>query len=110
MSASIKFYLDEHIPKAVATGLRSRGVDVLTVPETGMIGYPDELQLAYALRESRVFVTKDDDFLRLNAEKVPHAGIVFLQRQRSVGDIVKALSVTAKGFTGAELADRVQYL
>lgn len=31
----ISFYLDEHIHRAVADGLRHRGVNVLTVQEAG---------------------------------------------------------------------------
>lgn len=42
----IRFYLDEHIPSAVARGLRHRGVDVLTVQEAGRSGLSDPEQLA----------------------------------------------------------------
>ena len=38
MAERVKFYIDEHLPKAVIDGLRRRGVDVLTVPEAGMMG------------------------------------------------------------------------
>ena len=38
MSEPIKFYMDEHIPKAVTEGLRRRGVDVLTAQEADMLG------------------------------------------------------------------------
>lgn len=33
----IRFYLDENIAKAAASGLRHRGIDVLTTPEAGHI-------------------------------------------------------------------------
>jgi predicted nuclease of predicted toxin-antitoxin system len=52
----VKFYLDEHIPKGVVEGLRRRGVDVLTVQESGRSGDSDEKQLAFAAREGRVLV------------------------------------------------------
>jgi flavorubredoxin len=29
--AAVRYYLDEHIAEAVATGLRNRGIDVLTL-------------------------------------------------------------------------------
>jgi predicted nuclease of predicted toxin-antitoxin system len=32
----LKFYMDEHVPKAVTEGLRRRGVDVITVQELGL--------------------------------------------------------------------------
>lgn len=41
MSGKIKFYLDEHVPKSAARGLRTRGVDVLTIGETGLRGAAD---------------------------------------------------------------------
>ena len=37
MSFKIRFYLDEHVPKVVAKGLRRRGVDVLTVVEADFL-------------------------------------------------------------------------
>ncbi|MDO9117903.1 MAG: DUF5615 family PIN-like protein [Nitrospira sp.] len=36
MADQVKFYLDEHVPKAVAEGLRRRGVEVITVQELGL--------------------------------------------------------------------------
>ena len=40
--AVIRYYLDEHVAEAVATGLRSRGIDVLTLSEAGMLGASDK--------------------------------------------------------------------
>ncbi len=53
----MKFYLDEHIPKAVAEGLRRRGIDVLTVQEARRVGDPDRKLLAFAAMKRRVVVT-----------------------------------------------------
>jgi len=38
----IRFYLDEHVARAVALGPRRRGIDVLTVQEAGLAGENDE--------------------------------------------------------------------
>ena len=73
----MNFYLDEHIPKAVAEGLRRRGIDVLTIQDAGRLGVPDRKQLAFATMTRRVLVTFDDDFLALDASRVSHSGIVF---------------------------------
>ncbi len=32
---AISFYLDQHVPRAIAIGLRMRGVDVLTTQDDG---------------------------------------------------------------------------
>lgn len=42
MGMRISFYTDEHVARAVVRGLRHRGVDVLTVPEAGLLGAMDE--------------------------------------------------------------------
>jgi hypothetical protein len=41
--------LDKSVSKAIAKGLRMRGIDVTTSPEEGLIGSSDKDQLAYAL-------------------------------------------------------------
>ncbi len=45
------------MPRAVARGLRFRGVDVLTVPEAGLLGVEDEEHLEFARNVSRVIFT-----------------------------------------------------
>jgi hypothetical protein len=62
MPAKIKFYVDEHVSRAVVRGLRQRGADVLRVPEA--------------------------DFLRHHAAGVPHAGIVYAPPGTSIGVIL----------------------
>lgn len=56
MSDRVRFHLDEHMAKAIATGLRQRGIDVTTTAKAGLLGAGDEEQLAYARREGRVGV------------------------------------------------------
>ncbi|MBE5229008.1 MAG: DUF5615 family PIN-like protein [Microcystis sp. M54BS1] len=40
--------LDERVSKAIAKGLRMRGIDVTISSEEGLIGASDQEQLAYA--------------------------------------------------------------
>ncbi len=42
MSDRIRFYMDQHVPRAVTLGLRRRGVDVLTTQEAAMIEADDD--------------------------------------------------------------------
>lgn len=72
----IRFYLDEHLGRSVADGLKRRGMDVLTTVDAEMRSASDERQLALASARDSVLVTKDDDFLKLHAGGVQHAGIV----------------------------------
>ena len=77
MPDALKFYMDEHVPRAVTEGLRHQGVDVLNAREAGLLGADDEQHLATASSEGRVIVTQDADFLRLHATGRLHSGIVF---------------------------------
>jgi len=88
MGTRISFYTDEHVARAVIRGLRQRGVDVLTVPETGLLGAPDEEHLERARTEGRVLFTQDEYFLRLHAAGVAHAGIAYAPQGTPIGQIV----------------------
>jgi hypothetical protein len=106
----IAYYLDEHLPKAVAKGLRARGVDVFTVPEAGLLGASDLDQLAFALREERSIVTQDDDFLRLHASGSSHAGIVFAPRGHGIGAMISGLMLIHDLLTPEDMRDHVEFL
>ena len=107
----MKFYLDEHIPKAVAEGLRRRGIDVLTIQDAGRAGDPDRKQLAFAAMKRRVLVTFDDDFLALDAAGAPHSGIVFSQAgRRSVGDLIETLVLIANVIEPEEMRNHVEFI
>lgn len=58
-----------------------------------MLGASDEEHLAFALREGRVLFTQDDDFLRLHASGVEHAGIVYSRQPTAMGDMIYGLVV-----------------
>ncbi len=60
--AKARFYADENFPQIATEILRTR-VDVLTAQEAGLKGHADEDHTAFALREGRVLVTCDRDFL-----------------------------------------------
>jgi len=110
MADRVKFYTDEHVARAIARGLRHRGVDVLTAPEAGMLGASDEDQLALAAREQRVLFTQDDDFLRLHAAGVEHAGIVFARQHTRIGAIVTGLMLVHEALSAEEMRDKVEFL
>jgi len=107
----IRYYLDEHMDPAVAAGLRQRGMDVTTTTEEGLVGATDEDQLAYALANQRVLVTRDSDFLVLHSTGVSHAGIAFWHsRHRNLGQLILDLTLLWRVCTAEEMAGRVEYL
>jgi Domain of unknown function (DUF5615) len=59
MPRTIRFHLDENCSKAIAGGLRRRGIHVTTTPEMGgLTGAIDEQQAAYSLAEGRILFTR----------------------------------------------------
>ena len=110
MAGTIKFYTDEHVPNAVARGLRARGVDVRTTAEAGMLGASDEDQLAWAKSEGRVMFSQDRDFLRLAAAVTDHAGVAYASRATPIGAIINGLMLVHGVLEPAEMVGRVEYL
>jgi uncharacterized protein DUF5615 len=106
----IRFYLDEHIPRAVAEGLRRRGLDVLTVQDARRTGASDADQLAFAFAQQRVLVTMDSDFLILASRGQAHAGIAYAGAMQSVGDLIRAVMLLCDVLSSAEMMNHVEYL
>lgn len=77
--------------------LRLRGADIQTALEAGLVGRPDEEQLAHAAETGRVLYTFNvGDFMHLHSEYMTagreHAGIIFGDQQRfSVGEQMRRL-------------------
>jgi predicted nuclease of predicted toxin-antitoxin system len=111
MPRTIRFHLDEHCPVTLAEGLRRRGIDVSTTPEVGLLHASDEDHVAFALREGRVIFTHDDDYLILHASGVPHAGIAYChQDARSIGDIIRGLTLIWEVYEPTEMLNHVEWL
>lgn len=107
----IKYHLDESVANAVAIGLEHRGIDVTTSKAAGLIGASDREQLEYAMRESRILVTHDDDFLRLHAAGAEHAGIAYSHQKRlTVGQTVLALVALHRNQNAESVIGRVHFL
>ena len=109
MSTRVRYLIDEHISRAIATGLQKRGVDAVTVSEVDLLGADDEILLAFTRRHKRVIVTKDRDFLRLAAREQDHRGIVYIPHGRSIGEIVRLLDLLAEVSNMEEMNGRVEY-
>ena len=110
MADPIKFYMDEHVQRAVTRGLRHRGVDVLTAQDAGMLQATDEQHLAFALREDRVIFTQDTDFLGLHAAGRPHRGIVYAPQQTPIGTIVRGLMLVHDVMSPEDMANHVEFI
>lgn len=95
MPTGIRFHLDECMPSAVADGLNKRGRDCTVSRDAGLIGATDEQQLAFAVSESRVLVTCDDDFLSIAASTEEHSGVVYWTKTTHFGQLIRDLDALA---------------
>ena len=112
---SLAFYLDHHVPAAIAAGLRQLQVDVLTVAEDGKAEWDDDQLLERALELGRIVFTQDRDFLVLAArwqqDRREFAGMVYGHQLRvTVGGAVRDIALIASVMTGAEMRNRVEFL
>lgn len=110
MSGEIQFHLDEHIPLALASGLNRRGISVTTTQNSNLLGTSDVEQLSFATNESRVLVTRDDDFLKLHAQGVEHSGIVFVARPIEIGRFVRELFLIYQVLEPSDMKNHVEFL
>lgn len=111
MAKSLTFFFDQHIPVAVARGLRRRGVDVLTAQDAERCGETDIDQLQYARQQNRVLVTFDDDFLILATNREPHAGIAFCSATKySIGELIRVLLFIHEILDSMDMKNHVEFL
>jgi predicted nuclease of predicted toxin-antitoxin system len=87
---TLALYMDHKVPRAITTGLRLRGIDVLTAFEDGASELDDSALLNRASELDRVLFTRDDDLLveAANRQKdgVPISGLVYAHQLRvSIG-------------------------
>ncbi|MEP7235370.1 MAG: DUF5615 family PIN-like protein [Ignavibacteriota bacterium] len=106
----MRFYTDEHVGRAVVHGLRQRGIDVRTVVEADMLGASDEEHLEFARREERVIFTQDDDFLKLHADGVEHAGIIYAPQGSAIGGVIRGLALIQQVLTSDDMVSHVEFL
>lgn len=112
---AVAFYFDVHIPRPIATGLRLRGVDVLTAQEDGTTRLPDPELLDRATELGQPLFTYDDDLLaeakRRQVAGIEFAGVIYTKLLKaSIGDCVRALEMIAQAGEPEDLKNQIQFL
>ena len=83
---ALALYLDHHVPRTIALGLRLRGVDMMTSWEDGSHELSDPDILDRATELNRVLFTQDDDLLgeanKRQKEARAFAGVVYAHQLR----------------------------
>jgi hypothetical protein len=111
----IGFYTDECVRGQIISGLRKRGIDLITAVEDGQAGTADSAILDRATVLGRVLYTEDDDFLLVTAERqeagIHFSGVVYAHPILvSIGVAIEHLGIIATLAEAAELDDLVTYL
>lgn len=113
----IRLFIDEDaMSRALANGLRARGVDVISVGEEGRTGLTDDEQLEYAAAQGRVLYTYNtSDFYRLHTEYLAqgkrHTGIIFAPQQRyKVGEQLRRLLILKRNKSAEAMKNNVEFL
>ena len=112
---TIALYMDVHVHRAITTGLRLRGVDVITAQEDGYRTAPDNILLDRATELGRVLFSQDEDLLaeakQRQTEDISFAGVIYAHQLRiTIGRCVNDLELIAKVAEPQEMATRVEYL
>jgi predicted nuclease of predicted toxin-antitoxin system len=108
---TIRFHFDEHVPRAVARGLRRRGIDVSMPKDVELLSADDPLHIDFALQTERVIVTHDRDYLTWHASGGEHAGIAYCHQQKySIGELLNALLLLSDCYTAEEMHGRLEFL
>lgn len=112
---TIALYFDENMARAIAIGLRVRGVDVLTAQEDNRRKTDDSLLLDRAGALGRVMVSFDADMLAIGTQRqrdgIPFVGIIYAHPTRvSVGRLLQELELVATAGEPRDVANTILYL
>ena len=113
MTAVALLYTDEDMSAMVAILLRSRELDVTTVPEQETLGKSDREQLEFATSLDRCLVTHNRvDFEQLHLEYMEndevHSGIIVIP-QKNPYEIAQRVSILVNALTADEIRNQLLY-
>ncbi len=112
MTIFAALYTDEDMSALVAVLLRSRGLDVTTVPEQATLGRTDREQLKFATSLGRCILTHNRvDFERLHLEYVEdkqHSGIIVVP-QKNAYEVAGRIGILVSALTADEIMNQLLY-
>lgn len=107
-------YADENFDLRIVAGLRRHSMDVVTAQERGQRSTDDNILLATASVEGRLFLTSDTDLIAIHASWMAngqnHAGIIFVPQTKSVGHAVRHIVAYANRASAADTTNVLTYV
>ena len=112
---ALKLYMDHHVPRAIAIGLRMRNIDVITAHEDAASSLSDSALLDRAGELGRVLFTQDDDLVveavRRQRDALPFSGVIFVHQLRtSIGRCIQDLELITRAGEAKDMANRIEFL
>ena len=113
MTIFAPLYTDEDMSALVATLLRSRGLDITTVPEQSTLGNTDREQLEFATSMGRCILTHNRvDFERLHIQYIEdsnqHFGIIVVPHKNAY-EVAQRVGILVGVLTANEIANQLLY-
>jgi uncharacterized protein with PIN domain len=113
MTVFAALYTDEDMSALVARLLRSRGLDITTVPEQGTLGKTDNEQIEFATSISRCILTHNRvDFERLHLQYIEqgkqHSGIIVVP-QKTAYEVAQRIGILVSTLTADEIRNQLLY-
>lgn len=108
----LRYYMDHHVPSAITSGLRRKGIDCLTAAEDGAHQWDDDQLLERATGLNRILFSQDVDHLVIAASWQDHgrsfAGLVYgKQLQVTIGSAIRDLELIAHVLQPVEIHNNV---
>src|SRR5919202_1009849 len=97
---AIRLYMDQHVPRAITSELRSRGVDAVTAYEDGASELEDPALLDRACELERILFTRDEELLgeatRRQRAGLSFYGVIYAHQLRvPIGTCIRDLEIIA---------------
>jgi hypothetical protein len=113
MTVFATLYTDEDMSVLVATLLRSRGLDITTVPEQATLGKTDREQLEFTTSLERCLLTHNRvDFERLHLQYMEegreHYGIIVVP-QKNAYEIAQRIGILVSTLMADEIYNQLLY-
>jgi predicted nuclease of predicted toxin-antitoxin system len=113
MTVFAALYTDEDMSALVATLLRSRGLDITTVPEQATLGKTDREQLEFATSLGRCILTHNRvDFEQLHLQYMEegrqHYGIIVVP-QKNAYEIAQRIGILVSTLMADEINNQLLY-
>jgi predicted nuclease of predicted toxin-antitoxin system len=113
MTVFAALYIDEDMSALVATLLRSRGLDITTVPEQATLGKTDREQLKFSTAQGRCILTHNRvDFERLHLqyleENRQHYGIIVVP-QKNAYEVAQRIGILVSTLMADEIYNQLLY-